>query len=135
MKVISHTIAEVATADIIPVHMVVDAGEEQVFNTVWLTVTNTGRAAAAVVDPNSDVHDKQLEVVYCEPIGNRETARYVVAFVRNTHIREEKFHRLKGKNICITLPPKIQVHIDGQLKQWKKLEIEVIPGALKVFVP
>lgn len=135
LKVVTQTIAEVVTSNIIPVHMKVDDGEPQVFNTVWLTVTNTGRAAAAVVDPSSKINDRQFEVVYCEPLGRRETARYIVAFVRNSHIQEDKFHRIRGSKLALTLPPGIKAHVDGVLKTWSQLEIEVIPGAIKVFVP
>lgn len=134
LKVITHTVAELASANVIPVHML-NGSEEQVFNTVWLTVTNTGRAAAALVDPTSDVHDKKLEVVYCEPLAGRELGRYVMAFIRNSHIREDKFHRITVKNITLTVPPDVQTHVDGVLHQWDKLEIEVVPGAIKVFVP
>lgn len=135
LRVVAHTIAEVATTDIIPVHMRVNEDAEHVLNTVWLTVTNTGRAAAALVDPSSDVHDNEFEVVYCEPLSGKEIAKYVIAFVRNSHIQEDKFQRIKCSKLEITLPPKITVHVDGQLKKWQKLKIEVIPSAVKVYIP
>ena len=134
LKVVRHTLAEVVTTDTHKVHMKADDRELD-FETVWLTVTNTGRAAAALVDPSSNVHDHLLEVVYCEPIDSTELARYTMAFVRNSHIREEKFHRLRAKKIELTLPKKVQIHIDGELIEAKKLTISIIPSAIKVFTP
>lgn len=134
LKIVQNTIAEIITTDTIPVKMKAD-GRERTFDTVWLTVTNTGRAAAAQVDPTSDVHDRQLEVVYCEPIGATEVGRYIISFVRNSHIKEEKFHRVRAEHIELELPQGVKVHVDGILKEWKKLTIDVLPGAIKVFAP
>jgi YegS/Rv2252/BmrU family lipid kinase len=134
LNVVRHTLAEVVTTDTIRVHMKADDREMDI-ETIWLTVTNTGRAAAALVDPSSNVHDHLLEVVYCEPIDNSELARYTMAFVRNSHIREEKFHRLRAKKIEISLANKAQVHVDGELVEKKKLNISIMPAAVKVFTP
>ena len=133
-KVAQQTVAELVTTDTIAVKMKADDKESE-FETVWLTVTNTGRAAAAVVDPTSNVHDHLLDVVYCEPLGMTEVGRYVISYIRNSHIREDKFHRLRAKNVELYLPERVQVHIDGELKQWRRLKIEVLPAAIKVLVP
>jgi YegS/Rv2252/BmrU family lipid kinase len=134
LKVVTHTLAEVISTDTIQVHMKADDRELDI-ETVWLTVTNTGRAAAALVDPTSNVHDHLLEVVYCDPIDNSELARYTMAFIRNSHIREEKFHRLRAKHIEITLTKALPVHVDGELTKTKTLKISVVPSAIKVFTP
>jgi YegS/Rv2252/BmrU family lipid kinase len=131
-KVAQHTIAEMATTDTIPLKMKADSKEEEI-ETIWLTVTNTGRAAAALVDSSSDIHDNLFELVYCEPITATEISRYVVAYLRNSHIREEKFHRLRAKHIELYLPEHVQVHVDGELREWRRLKIDVLPGAIKVF--
>jgi diacylglycerol kinase (ATP) len=134
LKIIQNTIAEIITTDTLPVKMKADE-QELAFDTVWLTVTNTGRAAAAQVDPASSVHDEQLEIVYCEPIGVGEVGRYIIAFIRNSHIEEEKFHRVRAKHIELELPPHVKVHVDGVLKEWKKITVDVLPAAIKVFAP
>lgn len=133
-KVVQQTIAEIVTTDTIDVNMRADDRELE-FKTVWLTVTNTGRAAAALVDPSSSIHDSLLDVVYCEPIGAREIGKYVIAFVRNSHIREDKFHHLRAKHIELYLPEHVQVHVDGELREWRRLKIDVLPGMIKVFAP
>lgn len=134
VKVVRHTLAEIVTSDSIPVELTVDDKKLSI-ETVWLTVTNTGRAAAALVDPASSVHDRLLDVVYCEPLGKGEVAKYALSFIRNSHIREEKFHRLRAKHIVMHLPRGVQVHVDGELKEWQKVTIDIIPAAVKVFVP
>lgn len=134
LKVAQQTIAEIVTTDTIPVKLKADDKEYE-FETVWLTVTNTGRAAAALVDPTSNVHDQLLDIIYCEPLGVTEIAQYVIAYIRNSHIREDKFHRLRAKNIQIYLPDHMQVHVDGELKKWRRLKVEVLPAAIKVMVP
>lgn len=134
LKVVQHTVAEIITTDTIEVTMKADDRKLN-FETVWLTVTNTGRAAAALVDPTSSVHDKLLEIIYCEPIGATEVGRYIISYIRNSHIREEKFHRLRAKHIELYLPEHVQVHVDGQLRQWRRLKIDVLPAALKVLAP
>lgn len=134
LKVVQHTIAEIVTTDTIPVKMKADDRELE-FDTIWLTVTNTGRAAAALVDPTSNIHDNLLEIVYCEPIGAMEVGNYVLSFIRNSHIREEKFHRLRAKHVELQLPKSIQVHVDGELHKWSKLKIDVLASAVKVLTP
>lgn len=134
LKVIQHTVVEIVTTDTIAVKMKADDKKLE-FETVWLTITNTGRAAAALVDPTSDVHDNLLEVVYCEPLGVREVGSYVISFVRNSHIKEEKFHRIQAKHIELHLPDHVQVHVDGELREWRRLKIDVLPSAIKVFTP
>lgn len=134
LKVVQQTVAEIVTTDTIVVKMKADDRELE-FETVWLTVTNTGRAAAALVDPSSNVHDNLLDVVYCEPVDATEIGRYIVAFVRNSHIREDKFHRLRAKHIELYLPESLQVHVDGELREWRRIKIDVLPAAIKVFTP
>jgi diacylglycerol kinase (ATP) len=132
LKVVQHTLAEMATTDTIELKMKADDTTKEI-ETVWLTVTNTGRAAAALVDPSSDVHDNVFEIIYCEPISTTEIGRYVLAYLRNSHIREDKFHRIKAKHIELYLPEHVQVHVDGELREWRRVTIDVLPGAIKVF--
>lgn len=134
LKVMRHTLAEVVSVDTIKLKMKVD-DEASEIETVWLTVTNTGRAAAAMVDPKSDIHDKKLDVVYCESLDITEVGKYALAFIRNSHIQEEKFHHIQAQSIELYLPEKVQVHVDGELKEWQRIKIEVLPGAVKVFAP
>lgn len=132
LKAVRHTIAEMVTTDTIELTMKTDEKSSQL-ETIWLTVTNTGRAAAALVDPSSSVHDNILEIVYCEPIDKSEISRYAIAYLRNSHIREEKFHRIRATHIELYLPEHVQVHVDGVLRQWRRLKIDVLPAAIKVF--
>lgn len=134
LKVVRKTVAEIVTTDTIAVKMKADDRELEI-ETVWLTVTNTGRAAAALVDPSSSIHDNLLDIVYCEPISAREIGRYVIAFVRNSHIREDKFHRMRAKHIELYLPESVQVHVDGELREWRRIKIDVLPAAVKVLTP
>lgn len=134
LRVIGHTVAEVMTSEVIPVRLIND-GTEHILATVWLTVTNTGRAAMSVVDPNAKVADGQFETVYAEQIPGHKVAEYVTAFVRNEHLGKPGFHRLRGRHIELTLPPGIQTHVDGELKRWRKVDIQVLPAAVKVYVP
>jgi YegS/Rv2252/BmrU family lipid kinase len=132
LRTIRHTIAEMATAEPIELKMKTNNSALDL-ETTWLTVTNTGRAAAAVVDPSSSVQDKVFEIVYCEPITASEMSRYVIAYLRNSHIREEKFHRIKATHVEIYLPEHVQVHVDGVLREWRRLKIDVLPAAIKVL--
>jgi YegS/Rv2252/BmrU family lipid kinase len=134
MKVLGNTLAEIVTAEPIRVNLRADDRHlEQL--TVWLTVTNTGRAAAAVVDPTSNIHDHQLELVYCEPLDNGEIASYVTAVVRNAHIKKPKFHRMRTREVDIKLTEDTVVHVDGVLRNWSEVKIRVLPGAVRVFAP
>ncbi len=134
LRIVQNTVAEIITTDTISVKMNADNREFE-FDTVWLTVTNTGRAAAVEVDPTSSVHDKQLEVIYCEPIGTTEVGRYILSFIRNSHIKEEKVHRVRAEHITLNLPDHAQGHIDGVLREWRNLTIDVVPAAIKVLTP
>lgn len=134
VRVARHTLKEVVTSESIPVELTVDERKLSI-DTVWLTVTNTGRAAAALVDPTSSVHDNKLDIVYCEPLGTHEVAKYALSFIRNSHIREEKFHRLRAKHITMHLPRGVQVHIDGTLQELQTVKIDILPAAIKVLAP
>jgi diacylglycerol kinase (ATP) len=134
MKVMAGTLAEVVTAE--PIATQIKADDRNLEpETVWLTVTNTGRAAAAVVDPSSNVHDHLLEVVYCEPLESKEIASYVTAVMRNSHIRKPKFHRLRARDVHLQLPPDTIVHVDGELRTWNEVTVRVLPGALRILTP
>lgn len=132
LKTIRHTLAEMTTAEPIELRMKTNDTSLPI-ETTWLTVTNTGRAAAALVDPSSSVQDNVFEIVYCEPISTSEISRYVIAYLRNSHIREEKFHRIKATHVEIYLPEHVQVHVDGVLREWRRLKIDVLPAAIKVL--
>lgn len=134
LRVATHTLSEMIKTDSYHATLKIDEQDKKI-ETVWLTVTNTGRAAAALVDPRSDAHDRRFEIVYCEPLENSELARYAISFIRNSHIREEKFHRLRGARVNISLPEKVNVHVDGELFEWDKIAIEVLPAAVKVLAP
>lgn len=131
-KTVRHTIAEIASTESINLTLTTDKKTVEL-ETIWLTVTNTGRAAAAVVDPSSNVHDNVFEVVYCEPISHTEISRYVIAYLRNSHIREDKFHRIRATHVELQLPENVQVHVDGVLYQWRDVTIDVLPAAIKVY--
>jgi len=133
-RVARHTVAELVTTDTIPVKLKADDRDLDI-ETVWLTITNTGRAAAALVDPTSNMQDHLLELVYCEPIESSELAQYALAYLRNSHLREEKFHRMRAREISIVLPKTARVHVDGELRDWKKINVEVVPSAIKVLTP
>lgn len=133
LNTIRHTIAEMTTADSIELKMKTN-DKSLNLETTWLTVTNTGRAAAALVDSSSSVQDNVFEIVYCEPINASEISRYVIAYLRNTHIREDKFHRIKATHVEIYLPEHAQVHVDGVLREWRRLKIDILPAAIKVLV-
>ncbi|MDF2460772.1 MAG: lipid kinase [Candidatus Saccharibacteria bacterium] len=134
MKVLGNTLAEIVTTEPIRVNLHADDRHiEQL--TVWLTVTNTGRAAAAVVDPTSNIHDHQLELIYCEPLEGAEIASYVTAVVRNSHIKKPKFHRMRTREVNIKLTEETVVHVDGELRNWSEVHIKVLPGAVRVLAP
>lgn len=134
LKVLAQTLEEVVSTQSIPVYIDID-GRTQVLSTVWLTITNTGRAAAVTVDPESNVHDSKFEIIQCDPLTKTEIPSYVQAFFANEHIQKEKFHRFTGSMIFLTLPPDIAVHVDGQLFIWNKVKVEVLPRQIKVLVP
>lgn len=134
LKVAAGTIAEIMTTETIGVDVLADDRSFSA-DTVWLTITNTGRAAAAVVDPTSNVHDNRLELVYCDELIATELPGYAMSFIRNSHIQEDKFHRLRAQNIHVNLRRPTEVHVDGVLYTWNDISVDIIPGALEVFVP
>lgn len=134
LKVAKQTLLEMVNSEPIPSHIKTNQ-TDQVTQTMWLSVTNTGRAAAMIVDEKAKLTNRMLELVYLEPLDRRELPRYIRAYLNQTHLKQEKFHKLNSTHFELQFPPGTELHVDAELFQVERVEIEVIPAAYKVFAP
>ncbi len=134
LKVGKQTLLEMINAEPIPAH-IKTATSDEVIQTMWLSVTNTGRAAALVVDERAKLTNRQLELVYLEPLDRRELPRYIRAYLNQAHLKQDKFHKLNSASFTLQFPPGTQMHVDAELYEVETVDVAVIPGAFKVFVP
>lgn len=134
LKVVMESLKQVAKVEPLPVSIWADSRELAV-ETVWLTVTNLGRAGVVEVGPDASPFESKLELVYCEPVTLPDLPAQVVAFVRGKHLKAEKFHSIKAETFHLTIPEGVVYHLDGELKRSEHILVESLPNAFQVIVP
>jgi YegS/Rv2252/BmrU family lipid kinase len=134
LKVARHTIAEMINCEPFKVKLTVD-GKVHHIDTLWLTITNTGRAGAVEIDPAAQISDGQLEITYTKVLSATELPRSVISFLRNNHIKQRHFIRLRGAEIRLELDSPRAIHIDGELIEQQSINVRVLPQASRLIVP
>ena len=134
LRVVRHTIAEMLSCEPFTVRLTVD-GETSQLETLWLTVTNNGRAGAVEVDPTARPDDRSLTVTYTNLINKTQLPATAISFLRGQHIRQRHFKRLRGQDIRIEIEQPRHIHVDGELIKQQQLNLRILPAALKIFIP
>ncbi len=132
VQMVTTTLREVVTAKPTKVEMEVD-GKIYVFETVWLTITNTGRMGAINLGPNSQPGDGTMELIYCKPLSLLEIPKYAASFLKSNHLEQDKFEMVRFKKVRLKLPGNIRMHVDDISTRAGQMTIEVIPGAFQIY--
>jgi len=89
------------------------------------------------VAPGADLTDGVLDITVFKKVGFLKLIKDLPKIVANKIDKLDWVFRFKSKKITVETPKKIHLHVDGEYRKIKKnkVEIEVIPQAIKLIVP
>ena len=106
---------------------------------VMLAAVSVGPSAGGgfMLSPDARPDDGQLDLLFVEALNLLQVARYLPRVVRGTHrdLPVVRMHRLE--RVRLTAEDPFFFELDGELLSdpVRSLEIEVVPGRLRVLVP
>ena len=95
---------------------------------------NTSLGGGMVLTPRARLDDGQLDVVIGRKMSRLSLLRLLAKVFRGTHIGHHLVEELRGRHIVIDTPG-VVAYADGEALGALPLEIEVVPGALRVYAP
>lgn len=95
---------------------------------------NTSLGGGMVLTPHARLDDGQLDVVIGRKMSRLSLLRLLPKVFRGTHIGHHLVEELRGRHIVIDTPG-VVAYADGEALGALPLEIEVVPGALRVYAP
>jgi diacylglycerol kinase (ATP) len=112
--------------------------DDQTFKqTVTMISVGNGRASGGtfLLTPNALLDDGLLDVCIIDGLSKLGILGLVPKVMKGTHIQEKSTRSLRAKKITVTSDDPLPVHADGEVlyTDATRLEIEVLPGALKVI--
>jgi len=118
----------------IPVAITVDGVREEMICTSIMVHNTPYTGGGLKIAPGALVDDGELDVVVVGEIGALELMRNFPGLYAGTHLNHPAFRLVRGKRIGIELPERQLVSYDGETGWTEKLDIEVLPGALRIIV-
>jgi diacylglycerol kinase (ATP) len=110
-------------------------GERYVEEVSMVTVANSFRLGMGVpIAPDARLTDAALDVVVLSPLRRRELIPHLRAMLAQSHMELPKVHTLRGREIRITAPHSLRVHVDDRARRRTPVTIRVAPQALRVMV-
>ncbi len=87
------------------------------------------------VCPDAIIHDGLLEVVLVEAMGKAEVLAALPTLYRGTHVRRSDVHTRRARQVVVEAGDgPIGIELDGEPLQGRRVEFEVLPGALSLLV-
>ena len=101
-----------------------------------LVVNGRYVAGPIIASPDSSVQDSSLDVFTLGGATMKSLFRLTLAWLRQKHTREPGARFFSTQKLRIeSLRKPIKANVDGEINEATPLDIEVLPGALKVVVP
>jgi diacylglycerol kinase (ATP) len=105
--------------------------------TTAMTAVMNGRALGGsfLACPDARVDDGALDVMVAEGVGRLDILGLVPKFMRGTHVRDPRIRLARARRVTIESDTPLLVEADGEIafEHARRLEIEVLPGALRVL--
>lgn len=100
-------------------------------------VVNIGRIDNANISIGPDIwhHDGILNIVTIGSVGLRDNLRLAYKLIRQDYASDRDLRYFKAKRVEISARPGLPTQIDGDELGNTPLEVEVVPGGVKVLVP
>ncbi len=102
-----------------------------------IAVANTARyGGMALIAPDARPDDGLFDVCIIREMGAARLLWHLPKLFTGKHVKLPDVTMYKGKNITITAPEPIPVHVDGEaIDSRSRLEFTLLPNAIKVLVP
>jgi len=116
----------------------VDAAEKTYHVRTHQLVVVNGRYVAGPITaaPKSSVQDEHLDVFVLGGAKHHSLAKATWEWIRGKHVYSESSRYFMTKSLRVeALRHPLKANVDGEINETTPLEIEVLPGALKVVVP
>ncbi len=100
-------------------------------------VVNIGRIDNANISIGPDIwhHDGILNVVTIGSVGLRDNLRLAFKVLRRDYSADRDLRYFKAKKVKIAARPELPTELDGDELGNTPLEVEVVPGGVRVLVP
>jgi YegS/Rv2252/BmrU family lipid kinase len=118
------------------VRLQLDGGKSFAQTTAMTAVMN-GRAFGGSfhVCPQARIDDGELDLLIADGVGRLEILGLVPGIMRGTHAGDPRLKLARAKRVLIESAAPLLVEADGEIvfEDARRLEIEVLPGALRVL--
>ena len=112
-------------------------GGAPVAQTTAMTAVMNGRAFGGSfhVCPEARVDDGELDLLIADGVGRWEILGLVPRIMRGTHVGHPRLRLARARRVLIESEAPLLVEADGEIvfEDARRLEIEVLPGALRVL--
>jgi diacylglycerol kinase (ATP) len=85
--------------------------------------------------PDAQPDDGELDVVIIEMLSRLEVLKLIPRLLATGQLRTNRAKRFRAKKIRLTSDENRWFHGDGELLGQTPLEVQVVPGAIRVFAP
>jgi diacylglycerol kinase family enzyme len=85
--------------------------------------------------PAADLHDGQLDVVFCEATSKARFLRLLPTVFKGEHVNDPHVHVLRGAEVRVSADRPFTVYADGDPIGTLPCTVRAIPGAVKVLLP
>ncbi|NTW50409.1 MAG: diacylglycerol kinase family lipid kinase [Chlorobiales bacterium] len=104
---------------------------------IFMVSIGNGRYEAGkfMIAPEASINDGWLDVCVLKGISRREIPKWVIKYIKGTHITESQVVYRKVKKIEIDLSMPEMLHLDGEVIEnvSGKITVDVCPSSLKVL--
>jgi YegS/Rv2252/BmrU family lipid kinase len=85
--------------------------------------------------PDADLHDAQLDVVFCEAMSKARFLRLLPTVFKGRHVELPEVHVLRGREVRISADRPFTVYADGDPIAQLPCTVRAVPDAVKVLLP
>jgi YegS/Rv2252/BmrU family lipid kinase len=85
--------------------------------------------------PDADLHDGQLDVVFCEATSKARFLRLLPTIFKGEHVKDPRVHVARGAEVRISADRPFTVYADGDPIAELPCTVRAIPDAVKVLLP
>jgi YegS/Rv2252/BmrU family lipid kinase len=101
-----------------------------------LVVNGRYVAGPIIAAPGASIQDSTLDVFTLGGASMKSLAKTTWAWLRGKHVKDPGSHFFSTQKLRIeSLRKPIKANVDGEINEKTPLEIEILPGALRVVVP
>jgi diacylglycerol kinase (ATP) len=125
---------ELATLRPTSYRLALDGVESRTRATLVSIANNTSFGGGMLITPDALLDDGLLDVFVVQPLGRLAFLRIYPRVFRGTHVTDPRVSIRRAKRVTIDAPG-VVAYADGERVGPLPLEVEIVPGALRVFAP